>query len=283
MRKQAGFTLIELLVVIAIIALLMSILTPALTMVKAQAKAAICMSNLHQWGLIWDMFTKEEKTIQVLNRDGTIDEPPTDKPAGFFPPRNFLTDWPQTMMQNYSSTLQVKIFLCPAATKTYGEGGRNPYMAWPYSWTTPPPWDMWNLKGSYVINLWVADMDGTASQGGHVGSYWRTPNHKRAARTVVLCDGQAGNMQCYPCDIPPPMQQDIWTPGAANEIRRVCLKRHPPYNVQALMMDWSVKSFTCKQVWRVRWYEEWDMVWPTPGESDNTAWNEGWMADVPEP
>jgi len=43
-----GFTLIELLVVIAIIALLMSIIMPALKKVKDQAKFAICGSNQRQ-------------------------------------------------------------------------------------------------------------------------------------------------------------------------------------------------------------------------------------------
>jgi len=56
--RKKGFTLIELLVVIAIIALLLSILTPALNSVKERGRRVVCMSNLKQLSLANIMYAQ---------------------------------------------------------------------------------------------------------------------------------------------------------------------------------------------------------------------------------
>jgi prepilin-type N-terminal cleavage/methylation domain-containing protein len=73
--RARGFTLIELLVVVAIIALLLSILLPALSRARDGAKSTVCMSNLRELG----------QALHYYGQDFLEQPPPNRKSLGTAP------------------------------------------------------------------------------------------------------------------------------------------------------------------------------------------------------
>jgi prepilin-type N-terminal cleavage/methylation domain-containing protein/prepilin-type processing-associated H-X9-DG protein len=71
MRRQKGFTLVELLVVIGIIAVLMSLLLPAMNMAREQAKRTVCLSNLQGAGKSLLMYSNSNKGRLPVHRGTT--------------------------------------------------------------------------------------------------------------------------------------------------------------------------------------------------------------------
>ncbi len=94
-----GFTLVELLVVVAIIALLVSILLPALGKAREEAKKVVCLSNCHQWGLSTLLYATDNRDSfpYRYNRSSLGNYRPEGSPG-----RNSPQYYHNTLNQNWS-------------------------------------------------------------------------------------------------------------------------------------------------------------------------------------
>ena len=132
-NKRQAFTLIELLVVIAIIAILASLLLPALTKAKDKANAASCMSNNKQLVLAWHMYAEDNNDKMPGNFVGPSLDPAKTWCAGWLvPPNATSTDNTNTLLLRTSQlgdyAKNIKIYRCPgdkSADPVYGERVRS--------------------------------------------------------------------------------------------------------------------------------------------------------------
>jgi prepilin-type N-terminal cleavage/methylation domain-containing protein len=112
-RGRAAFTLIELLVVIAIIAILAALLLPALSRAKQKGQQAVCLSNLKQIGLAFQMYLNDSNDHFPDRRDLKASLPGGYHPWTSWPPSDPRAGWAATNFLSYCPNLNV--WSCPAS------------------------------------------------------------------------------------------------------------------------------------------------------------------------
>ena len=279
MKAKKAFTLVELLVVIAIIALLMSILMPALARVRKQAKAVICQTNLKQLGACFAMYTDSHDGKFM---GGWTDPPVTDN-----------TDyWMEALRAYYGEEGDVRC--CAAAKKPNSEvtgsqwTARDPLVAWGvFGFDTDQeigePYSGWGFAtvgdyGSFGMNGYCCNPPREAGEfQGHPPEWnWRVANVGGATNIPLMMDNQW--IDGWPQHVDTPPQYDGEYGGDnIDHMSRFCNNRHDGF-VNAVFLDYTVRKVGLKEMWTLKWHRKFDIngPWTITGGVQSSDWPE-WM------
>jgi len=224
-RSVAAFTLIELLVVIAIIAVLASLLLPALTTAKSKAQAARCLSNLRQWSLAYRQYADDNTDYLPRRGQGVQPLAQIDRSEDWF---NCLpTYFGSPSYDDYFTDNQKfkpgdsSVFVCPAAT----DPGSNHFLPYGMNMNLCP----WNLpvatKYTEVVQPWLVVAMADAP-GPYASTYPSTKPYSVLARhsnrvNILFLAGQVNSLpgNYVGCGVGDPRRPDVsWLTGTDSDL-----------------------------------------------------------------